>query len=94
LLHHLANGGRATVSKDGAWPQIPGEPGPGSARVRRGFRNIRQTLPCPASAPKPGKPGPGRPPGSKNRHPATHHDVGKTVKRDKPKKKAAGRKVK
>jgi hypothetical protein len=57
------------------------------ARVRRGFRNIRQTLPCPASAPKPGKPGPGRPPGSKNRRPATRHDVGKTVKRDQPKKK-------
>ena len=52
------------------------------ARVRRGFRNIRQMLPCPASAPKPGKPGPGRPPGSKNRRPATRHDVGKTVKRD------------
>jgi hypothetical protein len=57
------------------------------ARVRRGFRNIRQMLPCPASAPKPGKPGPGRPPGSKNRRPATRHDVGKTVKRDEPKKK-------
>ena len=56
------------------------------ARVRRGFRSIRQTLPCPASAPKPGKPGPGRPPGSKNRRPATRHDVGKTVKRDEPKK--------
>jgi hypothetical protein len=58
------------------------------ARVRRGFRNIRQTLPCLASAPKPGKPGPGRPPGSKNRHPATRHDVGKTAKRNETKKKA------
>ena len=57
------------------------------ARVRRGFRNIRQALPDLASAPKPGKPGPGRPPGSKNRHPATRHDVGKTVKRDQPEKK-------
>jgi len=57
------------------------------ARVRRGFRNIRQTLPDLASAPKPGKPGPGRPPGSKNRRPATRHDVGKTVKRDEPTKK-------
>ncbi len=57
------------------------------ARVRRGFRNIRQMLPCRASAPKPGKPGPGRPPGSKNRRPATRHDVGKTAKRDQPKKK-------
>ncbi len=58
------------------------------ARVRRGFRNIRQILPGLASAPKPGKPGPGRPPGSANRHPATRHDVGKTVKRDQPKKKS------
>jgi len=57
------------------------------ARVRRGFRNIRQTLPGLAGAPKPGKPGPGRPPGSKNRRPATRHDVGKTVKRDEPNKK-------
>ena len=47
------------------------------ARVRRGFRSIRQALPCPASAPKPGKPGPGRPPGSKNHRPATRHDVSK-----------------
>ena len=56
------------------------------ARVRRGFRNIRQALPDLAGAPKPGKPGPGRPPGSKNRRPATRHDVGKTVKRDQSEK--------
>jgi DDE superfamily endonuclease len=49
------------------------------ARVRRGFRAIHGTLPALTAAPKPGKPGPGRPPGSKNRHPATHHDVGKTT---------------
>ena len=61
-----------------ALPTRPADP----ARVRRGFRNIRQALPDPASAPKPGKPGPGRPPGSKNRRPAIRHDVGKTVKRD------------
>jgi DDE superfamily endonuclease len=60
------------------------------ARVRRGFRNIRQALPGLADAPKPGKPGPGRPPGSKNRRPATRHEVGKTVKRDEPKRKPAG----
>jgi DDE superfamily endonuclease len=51
------------------------------ARVRRDFRNIRATAGCPAGAPKPGKPGPGRPPGSKNRCPAPRHDVGKTTKR-------------
>ena len=56
-------------------PAPPGRLTP--ARVRRGFRNIRATSPCPAGAPKPGKPGPGRPPGSKNRRPATRHDVGK-----------------
>jgi hypothetical protein len=65
-------------------PSPPGRLTP--ARVRRGFRSIRQTLPSVASAPKPGKPGPGRPPGSKNRHPVTRHDVGKTVKRDEPRK--------
>ncbi|WP_433549053.1 NF041680 family putative transposase [Streptomyces sp. CA-294286] len=51
------------------------------ARVRRGFRNVRATTTGPAAAPKPSRPGPGRPPGSKNRHRARHHDVGKTVKR-------------
>ena len=55
-------------------PAPPGRLTP--SRVRRGFRNIRATLPHLASAPKPGKPGPGRPPGSKNRHPAPRHDVG------------------
>ncbi|MGK4578648.1 NF041680 family putative transposase [Kitasatospora sp. HPMI-4] len=50
-------------------------------RVRRGFRNIRPQLGCPARAPKPSRPGPGRPSGSRNRRPATRYDVGKTVKR-------------
>jgi len=52
------------------------------ARVRRGFRNLRPKTASPAGAPKPAKPGPGRPTGSRNRHRATRHDVGKTVKRD------------
>jgi hypothetical protein len=56
------------------------------ARVRRGFRSIRETLPSPTAAPKPGKPGPGRPPGSRNRHPAARHDVGKTTSKKKPTK--------
>ncbi|MGW2651997.1 NF041680 family putative transposase [Streptomyces sp. NPDC001393] len=51
------------------------------ARVRRGFRNLRPALPCPARAPKPTRPGPGRPLGSKNQRPATRYDVGKTVRR-------------
>ena len=59
-------------------PAPPGRLTP--ARVRRGFRRVRAMTTCPASAPKPGKPGPGRPPGSKNRRPATRHDVGKNRK--------------
>ena len=88
LARHLA----ADIRLPWQRPCPPGRLTP--ARVRRGFRNIRQTLPCPASAPKPGKPGPGRPPGSKNRHPATRHDVGKTIKRDKPDKKTRRQKAK
>jgi DDE superfamily endonuclease len=61
-------------------PAPPGRLTP--ARVRRGFRNIRAKTAQPAHAPKPGKPGPGRPPGSKNRHPAPRYDVGKTTKRE------------
>ena len=61
-------------------PAPPGRLTP--ARVRRGFRNIRAMAAQPACAPKPGKPGPGRPPGSKNRRSAPRHDVGKTTKRE------------
>ena len=57
------------------------------ARVRRGFRNIRQALPVPGQRAETLHARPGRPPGSKNRRPATRHDVGKTVKRDEPKTK-------
>jgi hypothetical protein len=46
------------------------------ARVRRGFRNLRATSGTPARAPKPGRPGPGRPPGSRNQHTTARHDVG------------------
>jgi hypothetical protein len=51
------------------------------ARVRRGFRNIAADLPQLANAPKPCRPGPGRPAGSKNKIKAPIHDVGKTEKR-------------
>ncbi|MGY5124211.1 NF041680 family putative transposase [Streptomyces nigrescens] len=53
------------------------------ARVRRAFRNLRATMLCPARAPKPHRPGPGRPPGARNRHRAPRYDVGKTVRREK-----------
>jgi hypothetical protein len=56
-------------------PQPPGTMTP--ARVRRGFRAVRDTVSTPAAPPKPGRPGPGRPKGSKNRHKAPRHDVGK-----------------
>jgi hypothetical protein len=76
----LARGLAADLRRPWEPPALPGRLTP--ARVRRGFRNIRTTIPCPAGAPKPGKPGPGRPPGSNNRRPAPHHDVGKTTKRE------------
>ena len=56
-------------------PQPPGTMTP--ARVRRGFRRVRDTAGTPAAPPKPGKPGPGRPKGSPNRRKAPRHDVGK-----------------
>ncbi len=56
-------------------PQPPGTMTP--ARVRRGFRCVRDTVGTPAAPPKPCKPGPGRPKGSPNRHKAPRHDVGK-----------------
>jgi hypothetical protein len=86
LARHLA----ADIRLPWQRPCPPGRLTP--ARVRRGFRNIRQALPDLAGVPKPGKPGPGRPPGSKNRRPATRHDVGKTVKRDQPSKKTRSQK--
>ena len=61
-------------------PAPPGRLTP--ARVRRGFRNLRAKTPLPASAPKPSRPGPGRPPGSKNKHRAPQHAVGKAGRTD------------
>jgi hypothetical protein len=48
------------------------------ARVRRGFRHLRRKLPLPAGAPKPSRPGPGRPKGSRNKQLASRPPVGKT----------------
>lgn len=47
------------------------------ARIRRGFRNLRPTIGLPAGAPKPTRPGPGRPPGARNQQRAPHRNVGK-----------------
>jgi hypothetical protein len=45
------------------------------ARVRRGFRHLRARAGSPAHAPKPSRPGPGRPAGSSNRQPTHRYDV-------------------
>ncbi|MFD8625059.1 transposase, partial [Streptomyces hygroscopicus] len=37
--------------------------------------HIRPATTCPAQAPKPSRPGPGRPPGRKNTRPIPRHDV-------------------
>jgi hypothetical protein len=63
-------------------PAPPGQLTP--ARVRRGFRRLHAMTLCPASAPKPGRPGPGRPPDSINHRPATRHDVGKNPNKATP----------
>ncbi|MFG2463824.1 NF041680 family putative transposase [Streptomyces sp. NPDC048523] len=49
------------------------------ARVHRGFRNLRAKMASPARAPKPSRPGPGRPPGSKNRRAATRQEIGRVL---------------
>ena len=61
-------------------PALPGRLTP--ARVRRNFRNLRAHSTLPAAAPKPTRPGPGRPPGSRNHRPAPRHHVGKTSRTD------------
>jgi hypothetical protein len=48
------------------------------ARVRRGFRAVRDTVGTPAAPPRPSRPGPGRPKGSRNQHKAPRQPVGKT----------------
>jgi hypothetical protein len=45
------------------------------ARVRRDFRHLRTKTACPAAAPKPTRPGPGRPTGQPNQRPAHRYDV-------------------
>lgn len=54
------------------------------ARVHRGFRHLRTTIGTPASAPKPTRPGPGRPTGQPNQRPAPRHDVHIATSADTP----------
>lgn len=51
----------------------PGQLSP--RRVRRAFRAATATLPSPARAPKPSRPGTGRPPGARNKHPRDRQAV-------------------
>jgi hypothetical protein len=69
----------AAITADHRLPwQRPAPPGTMTpARVRRGFRAVRDTTGTPAAPPKPPAPGPGRPKGTPNRHKAPHHDIGK-----------------
>ncbi|MFQ6332160.1 NF041680 family putative transposase [Nocardia sp. CWNU-33] len=60
------------------------------ARVRRGFRHLRTQVACPASAPKPSRPGPGRPAGHRNQHPAPRYDVHIKTPSNQKASKAAG----
>ena len=76
LARHLATDLRRPWEK----PAQPGRLTP--ARVRRGFRHLHQATTRPARAPKPSRPGPGRPKGSKNKITARRYDPGKTTKRD------------
>ncbi|MFD4407487.1 NF041680 family putative transposase [Nocardia sp. NPDC058499] len=62
------------------------------ARVRRGFRHLRRRAACPARAPKPSRPGPGRPAGHRNQRPAPRYDAHiKTPSDKKPSQKAGSR---
>jgi len=76
LARHLT----ADLRRPWEKPAQPGRLTP--ARVRRGFRHLRQAATRPAGAPKPSRPGPGRPKGSKNKITARRPEVGKTIKRD------------
>jgi hypothetical protein len=56
-------------------------------RVRRGFPRIHRTTARPAAAPKPSRPGPGRPKGMRNSSPAPRYAVGRQSKVDTPERK-------
>jgi hypothetical protein len=65
------------------WERSPAKPGRLTpARVRRGFWRIRASTVLPAGAPKPARPGPGRPAGSRNTKLAPRYEPGKNTKTD------------
>jgi hypothetical protein len=73
-------------------PQPPGTMTP--ARVRAGFRHVRETVGSPARAAKPARPGPGRPQGSLNRRKAPRHPVGKPNRKRPATRHAPGKTIK
>lgn len=77
--HLTAAGSEKLLKELGA--HLPEERVDEPPRLRRGFRNIRAHLACPAPLLKLRGTGPGRPPGVKNRHRAPRYDVRRTVKR-------------
>jgi hypothetical protein len=70
----LARGLAADLRRPWERPLPPHQLSP--CRVRRGYRRLRRILGTPASAPKPSRPGPGRPKG-RTSTPALRHPVGK-----------------
>ncbi|MFE4798264.1 hypothetical protein ACFRFL_25075 [Streptomyces sp. NPDC056708] len=48
-------------------------------RVRRGFRQVRRSLPVLTKPAKPSRPGPGRPPGRRNKRKTPVYDVGNAL---------------
>jgi hypothetical protein len=84
----LARGLAEDLRRSWERPLSPGQLTPG--RVRRGFPRIQRTNARPATAPKPSRPGPGRPKGIPNSGPAPRYPVGKqsTIDTRKLKKKA------
>ncbi len=85
LARSLAADARMPWQRHRAAPGKPLVATPG--RVRAGFRHARATVGTPASVAKPGRAGPGRPEGSKNKAKAPRQPVGKTrPKKRKPAK--------
>ena len=80
LTRALATDLRRPWEKPSHRPDRPDRLSP--TRVRRGFRYLRPKTTLPASAPKPNRPGPGRPPGTPNTRRAPRHTPGKNHKTD------------
>jgi hypothetical protein len=76
----LARGLAEDLRRPWETPLDPDRLTPG--RVRRGFPRIHRTTARPAAAPKPSRPGPGRPKGTRNSHQAPRYAVGKQSKAD------------